>query len=125
MLDIMTVESMELITPTHHGIFELSGEDELVVTCNGRGVNVDAFKKTYQDLMYVVVTDWSEAPENSNELMRLIVTLESGEKLDYSFVSASAVNCFYYLNGEEQLLVEREKLLSVRSSFEAHINNEN
>lgn len=118
MLDIYDVASMEFNSPSTHAFFELSGEEEIVVKNNGRKVSVPDFKATYQELMYLLITDWGETPGDTAELMRLIVTLESGEVLDYSFRSVSAVNSFYTLNGEGQFYVEREKLMELRSLFE-------
>jgi hypothetical protein len=51
--------------------------------------------------------------------MRLVITLESGEVLDYSFRAVSAVNSYYTLNGEGQFYVEREKLMELRALFES------
>ena len=119
MLDIFDVASIEFSSPNAHALFELSGEEEITVKNNGRHVSTPDFKSTYQELMYLLITDWGQAPENTSELMRLVVTLESGEVLDYSFRAVSAVNSYYTLNGEGQFYVEREKLMELRSLFES------
>ena len=87
--------------------------------CGGKPVPSLDFKKAYQSIMYVLVTDWGTLPENTDELMGIVVTLESGEVLDYRFHAASAVNTFYTLNGAGQFYVEREKVIELRSTFEA------
>ena len=119
LLDIYDVASIEIITPKTQTLFELSGEEDIVVMCAGKPVPSLDFKKAYQSIMYVLVTDWGTLPENTDELMGIVVTLESGEVLDYRFHAASAVNTFYTLNGAGQFYVEREKVIELRSTFEA------
>ena len=119
LLDIYDVASVELITPKTQALFEVSGEEEIEVVCNGKSVSTPDFKSVYHTFMYVLVTDWGSAPENTDEIMGVVVTLESGEVLDYRFKAVSAVNSFYTLNGEGQFYVEREKLMEFRNLFEA------
>jgi len=119
LLDIYDVASIELITPKTQALFEVSGEDEIEVVCRGKSVSTPDFKSVYQTFMYVLVTDWGTPPENTDEIMGVIVTLESGEVLDYRFKAVSAVNSFYTLNGAGQFYVEREKLMEFRALFEA------
>ncbi len=119
MLDIFDVASVEFTSPKAHAVFELSGETEIEVKSNGLAISAEDFKATYQELMYLLITDWGTAPEDTAELMRLVITLESGEVLDYSFRAVSAVNSYYTLNGEGQFYVEREKLMELRALFES------
>lgn len=119
MLDIFDVASVEFTSPKAHAKFELSGETDIEVKSNGLAVSAEDFKATYQELMYLLITDWGTAPEDTAELMRLVITLESGEVLDYSFRAVSAVNSYYTLNGEGQFYVEREKLMELRALFES------
>jgi hypothetical protein len=119
MLDIFDVATIEFTSPNAHALFELSGEEDIIVTSGGKNVSAPDFKAVYQEMMYLLVTDWGQSPENTAELMHITVTLESGEVLDYSFRAASAVNSFYTLNGEDKFYVSREKLLELRSLFES------
>ena len=119
LLDIFDVASVEFTSPTSSALFEVSGETDIRVTCGGKEVPATDFKSVYQSLMYVLITDWGEPPQDTSEIMRLVITLESGEVLDYVFNSVSAVNSFYTLNGEGQFYIEREKLLELRSHFES------
>lgn len=118
MLDIFSVSTMELTTPKTSVTFSFSGEDDISIKAGETPIDAEAFKMVYKELMNLVVTDWAEEPEASDELMRLVVTLESGEVLDYRFVSATAVNSFYSLNGEGRFFVERQKLMALREKLE-------
>jgi hypothetical protein len=121
MLDIMDVATVSFKGNGTEALFELSGDVDLEVKCAGKSVDVEAFKKTYQAFMYVLVTDWGEEPEDAAELMHLTFTMESGEVLDYSFKAVTAVKSFYTLNGAGQFYIEREKVMEIRGLFEALI----
>ncbi len=119
LLDIFDVATMEFSSGKKSGVFEISGEKDIAVKCNGTAVSAPDFKSVYQSFLYLLVTDWATPPEITSEIMHLKITLESGEVLDYSFTSASAVNSFYTLNGFGQFYVSREKLMEVKGLFES------
>ncbi len=121
LLDIFDVATMEFRSSAKTALFELSGEEDIEVKCNGKTISALDFKSVYQSFLYLLVTDWAEPPETTSEIMHLKVTLDSGEVLDYSFTSASAVNSFYTLNGFGQFYVSREKLLEIKGLFESLI----
>lgn len=121
MLDIADVASVEFTSPTSHALFELWGDEGVQVKCNGEIIPSADFKTVYKELMYLFITDWGERPESYSELMSLRVTMESGEVLDYKFISATPVNSFYTLNGNDRFYVERSTLLELRGKFEALI----
>lgn len=121
LMDIFEVETIEIITPSKRGLFELSGESDIEVVCNSQSVTAEDFKSTYQALMYIYVVNWGENPGETEEILNIKISLKSGEVLDYSFKSVSAVNCFYSLNSDGRFYVEKEKVLELRSLFEALI----
>ncbi len=121
LLDIFDVATMEFKSGTAEAVFELSGDEDLVVKCNDKTISSLDFKAVYQSFLYLLVTDWGSPPETTSEIMSLKITLDSGEVLDYSFTSASAVNSFYTLNGFGQFYVSREKLMEIKGLFEGLI----
>ena len=65
------------------------------------------------------MNSYGDTDEYGKEQLKMTVITEKGEVLEYIFYHHSATNSFYTLNGSGRFYVEREKLLEVRSMFEA------
>ena len=111
MLDIEDIATVEFERDGEKAVFVLSGSgSEMTVSGNGVPVDTLKFKEMYKSLMYIVVTAWAEYDMCPKEQLKLTITLESGEVLDYLFYAYSATNSYYTLNGFGQFFVSAEKV---------------
>lgn len=117
MLDIEDIATVEFEHDGKRAGFKLSGTgDSLSVTGNNIPVDTDSFKELYKSIMYVIVTAYADNVEHGAQQLKLTITTEKGETLEYCFYSHTATNSFYTLNGFGEFYVSAEKILAMRDA---------
>lgn len=115
MLDIEDIASVEYTYGSKTATFTLSGEGEsLTVVGNGMPIDTLSFKELYKSIMYILVTAYTEDSDYGNEQLRMVITTEKGEELEYVFYTHSATNSYYTLNGFGEFYVSADKILEMR-----------
>ena len=66
--------------------------------------------------MYVIVTAYAKNSTYGSEQLRLTVTTEKGEVLEYVFYANTATNSYYTLNGFGEFYVSADKVLAMRDA---------
>ncbi len=115
MLDIEDIASLEFEYGTNKVKFSIAGTGEtLTASCNNIPVDTDKFKELYKSIMYVLAVAYAENGEYGAQQLRLVVTTEKGEVLDYRFYAHTAINSYYTLNGFGEFYVSAEKVQALR-----------
>ena len=66
-------------------------------------------------MMYVLVTSYTDEKEYGEEQLRMTVTTEKGEVLDYHFYAHTSTNSYYTLNGFGEFYVSAQKVIQMRT----------
>ncbi len=117
MLDIEDIASVEFEHLGKKATFNITGTGEtLGATCNNIPVDTNSFKELYKSIMYVIVTAYAEDNQHGNEQLKLVITTEKGEVLEYRFYAHTATNSYYTLNGFGEFYVSADKVLEMRDT---------
>ncbi len=117
MLDIEDIASLVFESKDRRAEFKITGTGEgLGASCNNVPVDTDSFKELYRSIMYILATSYTSNNNYGEEQLRLVVTTEKGEELDYRFYAHTATNSYYTLNGFGEFYVSAEKILALREA---------
>lgn len=117
LLDIEDIASVEFEYEEKTARYDITGSgQELAVTGNNVPVDTVEFKELYKSIMYVIVTAYADSTEHGKEQLKLTVTTEKGEVLEYRFYAHTATNSYYTLNGFGEFYVSAEKILAMRDT---------
>lgn len=117
MLDIEDIASVEFEFDGKTASYNISGTGaDLAVTGNNIPVDTTKFKEIYKSIMYVIVTAYANDADYGKEQLKMTVTTEKGEVLEYRFYTHTATNSYYTLNGFGEFYVSAEKVLAMRES---------
>ncbi|MHC1695937.1 MAG: DUF4340 domain-containing protein [Eubacteriales bacterium] len=97
--------------------FKLEGTgQELVVTGNGKAMDLPNFRQYYKSLLFLELQDYSEEPEEGAAPMcTMRIVTDAGEELVYDFYFMTTRKCFYTVNGEGEFYVIRDSVLKLIS----------
>ncbi len=111
LLDIEDIATVRYEENGKSAEFAISGTgEELSVTVNGKPASIADFKELYRSIFYVIVTSYSKDSKYGGETLRMLITTEKGEELDYRFYSHSAQYSYYTLNGFGEFYVSADKV---------------
>ena len=97
--------------------FTLSGTgDAIAVKVNGKTGSISDFKELYRSIFYLIVTSYSEDSAFGDEVLRMLITTEKGEELDYRFFTHSAQHTYYTLNGFGEFYVSADKVNTMKET---------
>lgn len=117
MLDIEDIATVEYEYEGQKATFNITGMGEtLAVSGNNIPVDTNEFKELYKSIMYVIVTAYAKDSTYGKEQLRLTVTTEKGEVLEYVFYTHTATNSYYTLNGFGEFYVSADKVLEMRNT---------
>lgn len=117
MLDIEDIASVEFEYEGKTASYNISGTGaDLSVTGNNIPVDATKFKELYKSIMYVIVTAYADDADYGKEQLKMTVTTEKGEVLEYCFYTHTATNSYYTLNGFGEFYVSAEKVLAMRDN---------
>lgn len=117
MLDIEDIATVEYEYMGRKATFNITGTGEtLSATGNNIPVDTNEFKELYKSIMYVIVTAYAKDSTYGQEQLRLTITTEKGEVLEYVFYANTATNSYYTLNGFGEFYVSADKVLAMRDA---------
>ena len=117
MLDIEDIATVEYEYLGRKATFKIDGTGEtLSATGNNIPVDTNEFKELYKSIMYVIVTAYAKDSAYGSEQLKLTVTTEKGEVLEYVFYANTATNSYYTLNGFGEFYVSADKVLAMRDA---------
>ena len=117
LLDIEDIATVKYEENGKSAEFALSGTgEELAVTVNGKPAIVADFKALYRSIFDVIITSFSEGSDYGGEILRMLITTEKGEELDYRFYSHSAQYSYYTLNGSGEFYVSADKVNNMKET---------
>ena len=117
MLDIEDIATVKFEANGRSVEFKLAGTAEtLTASCNNIPVDINSFKELYKSIMYVIVTAYAKDITYGSEQLKLTITTEKGEVLEYVFYANSATNSYYTLNGFGEFYVSADKVLAMRDA---------
>lgn len=115
MLDIEDIATVKFEADGEVAEFKITGSAETIAaSCNNIPVDINGFKELYKSIMYVIVSSYAKDSTYGNEQLRLTITTEKGEVLEYIFYAHTATNSYYTLNGFGEFYVSAEKVLAMR-----------
>lgn len=114
MLDIEDIASVKFEADGRTADFKITGTAETIAaSCNNVPVDINSFKELYKSIMYVIVTAYAEDSTYGREQLKLTITTEKGEVLEYVFYVHTATNSYYTLNGFGEFYVSADKVLAM------------
>ena len=115
--NIADVASIELKTPSWTRNYVLEGTGEaLKITESMSGTEMDApsFRQFYISLLGVKIGGYSRVEGSGAEFLKhelsFVVTLKSGEKLNFEFYSESTMNCYMVVDGKGGFKTDRKQI---------------
>ena len=127
---INDVSSVELVLDGQTHVFEFTGEDdELVVTCDGKTLDTDIFRKLYQLFLSIKNNEYLDEPVDASSLTSLgslTYNYKNGarpsDRLD--FYEHSARQFYLAYNGDIEFLSLTSHLDTVRDALEKALAGE-
>ena len=118
--NIADVASIELKTPSWTRNYVLSGSgDGLKITesFSGKEMDTPSFRQFYISLLGVRIGGYSRVEGSGAELLAhelsFVVTLKSGEKLNFEFYSESTMNCYMVVDGKGGFKTDRKQINTI------------
>jgi len=107
---IDAVSSIDISCYDVNATFSLqgTGQELKVTSSNGVSIDTDNFRQFYKALLFVVVDDSDEKPEEAESILKVRVCLRSGEEMNFEFFAQTARKAYCTLNGAETVVVNRE-----------------
>jgi hypothetical protein len=115
--NIADVTSIELKTPSWTRSYTLEGAgEELRVTekTSGKEIDAQSFRQFYISLLGVKIGGYSRVEGSGAEFLghelSFVVTLKSGEKINFDFYSESTMNCYMVVDGKGGFKTDRKQI---------------
>ena len=125
-VSIDQVATMELYYNDTNAKFSLQGESDglKVTSSNGVKVDTDNFRQLYKAVLYTTMDGYADKPEESDEILRVCVTLRDGKVYDYSFFGLTARKAYYTLNGSGEFYINRDYVKQIISACDGILKGE-
>lgn len=129
--NISEVASIEVKTGGTTRNYVLAGTgDSLKVSesTSGKEIDTPSFRQFYISLLNVSIAGYSKVEGSGAETLKhelsYIVTLKSGEKLNFDFYSESTMNCYMVVDGKGGFKTDRKQINKIVENSAKLINGE-
>lgn len=117
-VNINNVYMLELMYQNTHAKFTLEDEAEKLTVTSSNGVPVvtDNFRQLYKAILYITMDGYAERPGDASSILKIKITLRTGEIMELEFFGMTARRAYYTLNGVGEFYINRDYVKQIISA---------